>query len=285
MIKLLMGAAMISFAAVFVRLAGVDPDVSALYRMFFGGLALAVFLWREGHFGRVSLRVIRYACLAGVLFALDIMCWHRSILAIGPGMATLLGNFQVFVMAGASILILKERPGRFFYLALPLALLGLYLVVGVGWGEAGADYKTGVFWGLMTALFYGSYVLCLKLVIPRLGDDRRHALMAVMPWPCCLCIGSYVLLKGQTLVVPVGMELFWLVLLGVICQATGWLYITRGMQAVSAALVGLGLLLQPTLSYVWDVLIFAKPLSVAEVAGAALALAAIYLGMQGARKG
>ncbi|WP_147819949.1 DMT family transporter [Salidesulfovibrio onnuriiensis] len=285
MISLLLGAAMISFAAVFVRLAQVSPDVSAFYRMFFGGLALAVFLWREGHLRCISVRVVKYAVFAGVLFALDIMCWHRSILAIGPGMATLLGNFQVFVLTAASVLVLGERPGKLFYLALPPAFVGLYLVVGVGWGEeASADYRTGVFWGLLTALFYGSYLLCLKLCIPRLGEDRRQALMGVIPWTTCLCIGGYLLLDGQALAVPMGMDLLWLVLLGVICQAAGWLFITRGMQAVSAALVGLGLLLQPVLSYVWDVLIFAKPLTVAELAGAGLALAAIYLGTVGGRK-
>ncbi len=284
MINLLLGAAMISFAAVFVRLTTVGPDVSAFYRMLFGGLALAVFMWREGHVRRVNSRVIKYAVLAGLLFALDIMCWHRSILAIGPGMATLLGNFQVFVLTAASVLVLGERPGKLFYLALPLAFLGLYLVVGVGWEHATADYKTGVFWGLLTALFYAAYLLCLKLFIPRLGQERRLALMAMVPWTTCLCIGGYILLDGQSFAVPLGMDLFWLVLLGVVCQAAGWLFITRGMQAVSAALVGLGLLLQPTLSYVWDVLIFAKPLAATELVGAGAALAAIYLGTVGGRK-
>ncbi|MDH3433815.1 MAG: EamA/RhaT family transporter, partial [Gammaproteobacteria bacterium] len=41
---------------------------------------------------------------------------------------------------------------------------------------------------------------------------------------------------------------------------------------------GLALLLQPTLSFVWDVLFFARPMSLTELAGAAIALFAIYLG-------
>jgi len=38
------------------------------------------------------------------------------------------------------------------------------------------------------------------------------------------------------------------------------------------------LLLQPTLSYVWDVLFFDKPTGTVEIAGVILALAGIFLG-------
>ena len=41
---------------------------------------------------------------------------------------------------------------------------------------------------------------------------------------------------------------------------------------------GLALLLQPSLSFVWDVLFFARPVSTTEVVGAVIALLAIYVG-------
>jgi len=47
---------------------------------------------------------------------------------------------------------------------------------------------------------------------------------------------------------------------------------------VPASRVGLILLLQPTLAFIWDVLIFARPFGTQEIAGAALAIAAIGLG-------
>ena len=54
---------------------------------------------------------------------------------------------------------------------------------------------------------------------------------------------------------------------------------------------GLALLLQPTLSFVWDVLFFARPMTLPELIGAAIAIAAIDLGsrkrsqqVQGARQ-
>jgi drug/metabolite transporter (DMT)-like permease len=48
--------------------------------------------------------------------------------------------------------------------------------------------------------------------------------------------------------------------------------------ARAASRVGLILLLQPALAFLWDVLIFARDFGPREAAGAALALAAIGLG-------
>ena len=61
-------------------------------------------------------------------------------------------------------------------------------------------------------------------------------------------------------------------------QGIGWLAISHGLAGARPALAGLVLLLQPTLSYVWDVLFFAKPTGPVELAGVALALAGIYVG-------
>ncbi|MCX6832762.1 MAG: hypothetical protein NT028_11655 [candidate division Zixibacteria bacterium] len=50
------------------------------------------------------------------------------------------------------------------------------------------------------------------------------------------------------------------------------------VSAISASRVGLILLLQPTLAFVWDVLFFKRPTTELEGVGAVIALAAIYLG-------
>ena len=53
---------------------------------------------------------------------------------------------------------------------------------------------------------------------------------------------------------------------------------------VSTTQAGVALLLQPALSFVWDVLFFERPMSAVEIGGALLALLAIYLGSRGASK-
>jgi drug/metabolite transporter (DMT)-like permease len=62
------------------------------------------------------------------------------------------------------------------------------------------------------------------------------------------------------------------------------MFIASSLPHVSTAEAGIALLLQPTLSFVWDVLFFARVLTATELAGAGIALIAIYLGSRPASK-
>ena len=62
------------------------------------------------------------------------------------------------------------------------------------------------------------------------------------------------------------------------------MFIASSLPRVSTTEAGIALLLQPTLSFVWDVLFFARPMSATELLGAAIALAAIYLGSRAPSK-
>ena len=71
---------------------------------------------------------------------------------------------------------------------------------------------------------------------------------------------------------------------GVLSHTIGWLLIASSLPQVSTTEAGLALLLQPTLSYAWDVLLFERSLQPIEFAGAVVALLAIYLGSRPASK-
>ena len=65
---------------------------------------------------------------------------------------------------------------------------------------------------------------------------------------------------------------------GVLCQGVGWIVISWAVVRVEASRVGLLLLLQPTLTFVWDILFFGRPTTTVEILGASLTLVAIYFG-------
>ncbi len=88
---------------------------------------------------------------------------------------------------------------------------------------------------------------------------------------------------GQSLAIPTVADGVWLVVYALVAQVFGWLMITSALGNVPAARVGLLLLLQPALSFVWDVLLFDRGFTALEASGAALALFAIYLGSRPAR--
>ncbi|MCJ2165548.1 DMT family transporter [Pseudodesulfovibrio sp. S3] len=277
MSSLLVGAILISFSSVMVVLAGLPPDVTGFYRLTIGGLAMLAFLARQGKLGLFTPNVLKWGLVAGVFFAGDFVFWHRSITFVGPGLSTMLGNFQVIPMAVVSALFFKERMPPRLYIAILLALAGLYLMVGVGWDGFTSDYRMGVIFGLLTAVFYALYMLSLKYA---LAKDRADSL--VMAAAAALftgaLLGGLAVGQGQAFAFPSVQSVVAIAALALICHAVGWFLITRGIQAVRGALVGLILLLQPTLSFLWDILFFGKPVNWVELSGVGLALVGIYIG-------
>ncbi|MDC0336086.1 DMT family transporter [Pseudodesulfovibrio sp.] len=277
MTGLIIGAIIISFSSVMVKLANVPPDVAGFYRLFGGGLGMLFILWRLDKLRQLTPHVWKWSLLAAFFFALDFVGWHRSIGLVGPGLSTMLANFQVIILAAVSILFLKERVSRPFLFAIPLALVGLYLMVGVSWTSFTPDFQFGVWCGLFAALAYALYLLSLKYSLSKAGAEPL-ALAAAVALFTGIMLAGLAVAQGDSFAIPDTQSLLALAALALICHATGWYLITRSIQQVRTSLVGLILLLQPTLSYVWDILFFDKPTNVVELTGVGMALVAIYLG-------
>lgn len=277
MTGLILGAILISFSSVMVKLADVPPDVIGFYRLFVGGLGMLAFLWHMGKLKYLTRRIWKWALLTALFFTMDFFYWHRSVICIGPGLSTMLANYQVIALALFSVLLFREKMSKPFMVAMPMALVGLYLMVGVQWASFSSEFQLGIIYGLLTALFYALYLVSLKYSLARTGADPL-AMAGAVALLTGLILGSISVAQGEPFVIPNTKSLLALGALSLICHAVGWFLITRGMQTVKTSLVGLILLLQPTLSYVWDILFFDKPTNALELTGVGLALAAIYLG-------
>lgn len=276
--KTTIGAMMISFSAVWVKLAHVTPTASAFYRVFFGAIFLLVILiFRKESLWR-GWRCLWLALGAGLFFALDLYTWHRSIGYVGPGLATILGNFEVFLVPLAGVLLYGERLNRRFVLSVPLAMTGLFMIVGVRWDQLTPDTRIGIYYGLATAFFYTGFLVVLR----KLQTDRSQpsALLSLMvvSFATALFLALDMLHTGDTFRIPDLQSGIALVALGLMSQTVGWLLITHSLPRIPAAVAGLLLLLQPSLSFVWDVLFFDRATSTTAWAGVTLALCAIYLG-------
>ncbi|ACY16581.1 DMT family transporter [Haliangium ochraceum] len=276
--RLLAGAVLISFAPVFVRLVDVAPTASAFYRTGIGGVVLLLWTLARGRSLRIGARAALAVAGAGLAFAADLALWHRSILYVGPGLATLLANFQVFGLAIVGVFWFGEKLRARLLLSIVLAVVGLGLIVGTDWAELGAEARLGLLFGLGTAVAYVAYILCLRRA-GNVGRDRmpgRDLALASLVSALCLLLGSG--LDGAALAIPSAGDGALLVAYALTAQVLGWILISSALEHVPASRVGLILLLQPSLAFVWDVLFFARPFGPREALGAALAIAAIYLG-------
>ena len=179
-----LGALVIAFSAILVRLAEVSPSTAAFFRCSYALPLLALLAWREHErYGGRSRRDHLLGFFAGVLFAANLIFWHHAIEAVGAGLSTVLGNVQVVFVALLAWAALGERPDNRSLVAVPVVFGGVVLISGViGSGAYGDDPQLGVAFGLAAAGMCALFLLILRNInadirrsIPYRSPNRRHS--------------------------------------------------------------------------------------------------------------
>lgn len=276
------GATMISFAPVFVKMIGLGTlglTAIGFWRCLFGALTLAIITLAARKRLLLPRRQMLWALAAGATFCVDLYVWHRSIAYAGAGMATILGNTQVFATSVLSIFIFKERLTLRFIFAAISAMGGVVLLVGVGGGiEFTEQYLWGIFFGLATGIAYATYIICLKMGS---RGEKSFDVPVFLTWVSiysAVFLGLVSFEETAPFVPPDLYTLLVVAALGVVAQALGWLINLRALGLVAASAAGLVLLLQPILATVWGNLFFNEQLQLTQLLGAAITLGAIYVG-------
>ena len=275
---LALGTILLSFAPILVKTSASPPTTAAFYRMLFGGLVLLAIQLLKGNRCSVRRRTALVLFAAGFAFAFDLFSWHRSIHLIGPGLATLLTGFQVFILAIASVLFLHERMRWQLAVAIPAAFAGVAMIIGIDWSALTEGYRTGVIFGLVSAVCYSAFLLIMRW--QRHNDESGTTPIVEVAWmslACAAVLAVTAQFSGESLAISDTNEALLLVSYALL-TVVGIVVISWSLGKVATSLVGLLLLLEPTFAYVWDLTFFSRDVSAFELAGAALALSAIYLG-------
>ena len=277
------GGAFISTTSVLVKFAHVPPTVSAFWRMLFGGVMLSIALVALRQWRVVRLRDVMWMLPPALAFATDLFFWHRSILDVGPGLATLLGNLQVFMMALAGVLLHREKLSWQFLVGLVLAFGGLWLLIGQDWSQSGENYRIGVLYGALTAFCYAAYMLSFRHAQRERSQLASSQLLAIASLLCAGVLALVTRVEGEPFAIPDTQSLLALVALGLVGQCLGWVFISRAMPLLPTSVVGLLLLLQPILSFLMDVTLFHRVTRPIEWAGLVLSLCGIFVGSMRSR--
>ena len=278
--RLFFGAVVISFSPVFVNIANVAPTTSGFYRVLFGGIALTFFIFLSGK--KISFNQSAWVAIfcSAIFFSFDLWFWHRSILYVGPGLATLLANMQVFFMMAAGVLLFKQKPSARQIISIPLAITGLFMVVGIDWSNLPQNYQLGIVFGILTAISYSGYMLCMRQARINSTYSIPMREIAIMSLFVSIFLGSTAIFEGKSLLIPTVIDFSWLLAYGVLSHAVGLVLIASSLARVPTTEVGLALLLQPSLSFLWDILFFNRSTSLVEALGVLIVLFAIFLGFK-----
>jgi drug/metabolite transporter (DMT)-like permease len=271
----LLGALVIAFSAIFVRLAEVAPATAAFFRCAYAVPPLAALAWLERRRHGPRERRSRLLALgAGAFFAADLIFWHYSIDAVGAGLATVLGNVQVVLVALLAWLALGERPSARVLGAIPIVFLGVVLISGViGSGAYGDDPALGVLYGLLTAITYALFLLTLR----QSGSDLRRPAGALFDSTLSAAVFCAIggLAIGDLDWTPGLESQAWLIMLALSSQVVGWLLISVSLPRLPAAITSIVLTLQPMGTVLLGALLLDESPSPVQLSGVAIVLAGV----------
>jgi len=280
-----LGAVLISFSGVWVRLADVEAVRSAFLRGAYALPLLAVLVAvraRSDGDGRRWFRPVAF--VAGLFLGLDLITWHASMGIIGAGLGTVLPNLQVVFVGLIGVAVFHERPARTFWIALPAVLAGIWLLAVVGRPvTVDGPVAAGVALGVLTAVLYSIALVMLRLSRSRSGSSSAVGVLWSLTLGATATTGVAAVIDGVA--GPAGWPADgYLVLLAIGSQVLGWLLLTTSIHRLPAAATSVALLLQPVLALVWGGLLLAEPVGLPQASGAAVVLVGVALAHRSLRE-
>ena len=276
-LRLYFGAVLISFSPIFVSLVDINPTVSAFYRVFIGGIALTLYLLISKKRFDFNRTVWFFLFMASIFFAADLWFWHRSVIYVGPGLGTLLANMQVFIMMMAGIFLYKQIPTKVQLFSVPFAVIGLSMIVGLDWKELKTNYQAGIIFGLLTAICYSSYLISMRQAQQSKTNIIPISEVASMSLMVSVILAFTVFFENESLIISGINDYLILLMYGIGSHAIGGIMIASALVRVTTTEVGIALLLQPTLSFIWEILFFNRSFTMIESVGVVIVLYSIFL--------
>ena len=280
-VLLIVGAAAIAFAPVFVRVSEVGPVSTAFYRMVLAVPALALWLrWGGDDEPKLERREYLRLALAGFFFAGDMSLWHFSIHYTTIANATLLANLAPIFVTLFGYVLFKDRFTGLFLAGMGLAILGAVTLMSDSLQLSRQSF-IGDILGVVTAVFYASYILAVGRLRARL------ATRVIMFWStlfCALFLLPLTWLSGEAWL-PQSAYGWWVLIgLALTAQVFGQGLIAYALAHLPVAFSSVSLLFQPVIAALAAWALFGEALGPLQGVGALVVLFGVALARLGGLK-
>jgi len=278
---LILGAVLISFSGIFVRISELGPSATAFHRLF---LALPIFwIWMAQEMrkdpDRLPLHIRDWWLLAlcGLLLAGDLVFWHWSLRMTSVANATLLGNSAPVFVTLAGWLLFGQRFSRLFLVGLLLAFGGAAVLVGISFGHGQRPFL-GDLLGAVVGAFYAGYIM----LVGRLrGRFSTATVMGVSGVFTCLALLPVALASGESLTAHTLDGWVILFALAWLSQVAGQSAIAWSLAHLHAAFGAVTLLVTPVAAALFAWILLGERVAPLQAIGGAGVLMGIALARQG----
>jgi len=273
-LALFLGAVIIAFSPILIKMSGAPGIVSSFYRMAIGSLILVIpFGYSRLKSSRpIPLKGLVIAVLAGFCFATDMAFWSTGIMATNATIPTLAGNMAPLWVGLGAMFLFKERQKRSFWAGLFMALSGVVLLVIRDLYFPEGMLK-GLLFGLTAGMFYAAFQL---LAQPGRKYFDTLTFLFITTLTTAIFLGGYLLLFHLNFTGYSNSTWVIFIIMGLVIQAGAWFLINYAQGYLSASIVSPTLLGQPVIAAILAFFLLGERLTYWHILGGIVVVTGIY---------
>lgn len=274
----------VSTASIFIRFAQNDTNslTIAWARMFISVVFLLPFLGKKAinDFRLLKKKYQRLIVISGIFLGLHFISWITSLETISIASSVVLVTTTPLWVALLSPLMLDEKPGKSFLLALGVAFLGIIIITFTGTNSGNTDLikPTSPTYGYLLAIG-GAWCATGYSII---GRKVRTAISIESYVFLVYAIASLILttvkISIDRLALPSSSTWVWLVFLALIPQLLGHSLFNYSLRKIHASTAALALLGEPVGSTILGLLFLSEVPTRAEIVGGIFVILGILWG-------
>lgn len=236
-------------------------------RVILGGISLILYAFFKGSLNNIKGWPLKTVVLASSSMILYQPCFFTGVAMSGVAVGTIVGIGSSPIFAGIlGYLIRKERPGKAWYIATLLAILGNVLLVFSG--DSLDINPVGILFALGAGLAYASYTIHSKELLERYSEESVLAvvfsLAALFLLPALFLLDFSWLTEIRGFLVALH--------LGIVTVAFAYYFFSRGLSQILAANAVSLTLAEPLTATLLGILVLKEKLSITSSFGLLLIL-------------
>ncbi len=277
---LIAGGICLGVSPVLVKSIPLEAGTTAFLRVFLS--ILPVMLWVHLSFRQSANTVQRPARplaiysllgLAGFFFAADLFVMHVSIRHTSVVNATLFTNCAPLFVALFGVLGLTNRPTKMFWKAMPIALLGIILIINNS-SSAETSSLRGDAIALTAGALYAAYLTVVKR-LRYIGVSSAYIMISVS-LISTVSLAPAAISDGIFLEITL-MSWVGLLALGFIGHALGQGLVTEALQRLPVSSSSIVLMIQPAVAAVLSWIFLGEAMTALQLTGVLVVLFGLYV--------
>ncbi len=273
-LQIIIAVASLASIGVFIHKSEIPPIATGFYRCLLSIPILILVNSRKSTTYTTNKNLEILNLIGGIALGLDMCVWNLSFNYTTMAETNLIVNLTPLLIFPITVFYFKERFRAIILIPLLITILGLYLLVFSKNGTTNI-HIVGDVMSLIAAVFYAIFVVVTKIAADN-GTEMGHYMIKTSIY-CSIVLLTAGLINNDHWLPHSYLGWLDLILLAIISQVFGQLFLATAMKKVPLQVSSTLLLLQPVFAAFYGVIIFKEYLISWQIIGAAIILFGVYL--------